>query len=105
MPDSEEVTTVIISDQGTGTDTAEVLLSMYGDVLIDGDIIGLHTIPYKDLVRDSLPIQTQRRSVDDRVYLDEAQIGELLVEWEDKVADLAKGYRVLRVLGTVRIVD
>jgi len=105
MPASEEVTTVIISDQGTGTDTAEVLLSMYGDVLIDGDIIGLHTIPYKDLVRDSLPIQTQRRSVDDRVYLDEAQIGELLVEWEDKVADLAKGYRVLRVLGTVRIVD
>jgi len=92
-------------DLGVGVDVAEWLTSIYGMVLIDNENIGLHSIPYEDLVRDGLPIQTQHRAVDDRVYLDEAQIGELLIEWEDKVADLTKGYRVLRVLGTVRIVD
>ena len=81
-------------------------LSIYGSVFIDDvEVVGSHSIPYKDYVRDGLPIQVQRHAVEDRVYVDNEFIGDVLVEWEDKIADVVRGRRALTVMGVVKIVD
>jgi hypothetical protein len=81
-------------------------LSMDGNVLVDGtEAIGTHQIPYTDLVRDGLPVQVQRNTATDFVYIDTDQVGDVLVEWEDRVADVYRGRRTITVMGLVRIVD
>ena len=100
------VSIVGVVDAGVGVDAGGVALSIYGNVTIDGSVIvGVHSIPYTDLARDGLPIQTQRRFVDDRVYVGGVEVGVVTVEWEDKVSDIVPGQRVLRILGVVRLVD
>jgi hypothetical protein len=97
---------VNIYDTGFGVDLGETQLSIYGVVTLDNSVIvGVHSIPYRDLARDGLPIQTQRRFVDDRVYVGGVEVGVVTVEWEDKVADIVPGVRAVRVAGVVRLVE
>jgi len=98
--------TVHAFDTGQAAELADVQLSIYGSVFIDDvEVVGSHSIPYKDYIRDGLPIQVQRHAVDDRVYIDSEFIGDVLVEWEDKIADVVRGRRALTVMGVVKIVD
>ena len=99
--------TVHVFDTGqVAAELADVQLSIYGSVFIDDvEVVGSHSIPYKDYIRDGLPIQVQRHAVDDRVYIDSEFIGDVLVEWEDKIADVVRGRRALTVIGVVKIVD
>lgn len=100
------VANIYAVDYGKGEDFTDSFLSIYGYVTIDGaERIGRHSIPYKDLKRDGLPIQVIRRSANDMVLVDNDYIGSVTVEWEDKVSDISSGYRFIRVVGTVRIVD
>jgi hypothetical protein len=100
------VSIVNIYDASVGVDLAETQLSIYGVVTLDNNVIvGVHSIPYRDLARDGLPIQTQRRFVNDRVYVDGVEVGVVTVEWEDKVADIVPGVRTIRVAGVVRLVE
>ena len=100
------IATIPTLDAGAGIEEATRTLSMFGDVTIDEiEIIGLHSIPYSDLVRDSLPVQVQRNAAADFVYIDSDQVGDVLVEWEDRVADVYRGRRTITVMGLVRIVD
>jgi hypothetical protein len=98
---------VSVEDSGAGVDVAETFLSMYGYILIDdSDDVGIHSIPYRDMCRDGLPIQSHRRKVDDLVYVDgEENIGDASVEWVDKVSDISPGTRTVIVLGIVEVVD
>jgi len=98
--------TIHVFDTGTGVEEATRTLSMFGDVTIDEiEIIGLHSIPYTDFVQDRLPIQVQRNAATDFVYIDSEQIGDVLVEWEDRVADVYRGRRTITVMGLVKVVD
>jgi len=99
--------TVHVFDTGqVAAELADVQLSIYGSVFIDDvEVVGSHSIPYKDYIRDGLPIQVQRHVVEDRVYIDSEFIGDVLVEWEDKIADVVRGRRALTVIGVVKIVD
>lgn len=82
------------------------LAEMRGHVSIDDvETVGAYSIIYEDLAHDGLPIQIKRRSVEDRVLVDNDNIGNVTVEWDDKVSDITPGYRFIRVLGTVRVVD
>ena len=82
------------------------LIEMSGNVSVDGvETIGAYSIIYEDLSYDGLPIQVKRRSVEDRVLVDNDNIGSVTVEWDDKVSDITSGYRFIRVLGTVRVVE
>jgi hypothetical protein len=100
------VSIVSVIDTGVGAELAETQLSIYGLVTLDNNVIvGVHSIPYRDLARDGLPIQTQRRFVDDRVYVGGVEVGVVTVEWEDKVADIVPGVRTVRVAGVVRLVE
>jgi hypothetical protein len=100
------VSVVQVVDAGVGVDLGETQLSIYGVVTLDNSVIvGVHSIPYRDLARDGLPIQTQRRFVDDRVYVGGVEVGVVTVEWEDKVADIVPGVRTVRVAGVVRLVE
>jgi hypothetical protein len=100
------VSVVQVVDTGVGVDLGETQLSIYGVVTLDNSVIvGVHSIPYRDLARDGLPIQTQRRFVDDRVYVGGVEVGVVTVEWEDKVADIMSGVRTVRVAGVVRLVE
>jgi hypothetical protein len=100
------VSVVSVIDAGIGVELAETQLSIYGLVTLDNNVIvGVHSIPYRDLARDGLPIQTQRRFVDDRVYVGGVEVGVVTVEWEDKVADIVSGVRTVRVAGVVRLVE
>jgi hypothetical protein len=100
------VSVIQVVDTGVGAELAETQLSIYGLVTLDNNVVvGVHSIPYRDLARDGLPIQTQRRFVDDKVYVGGVEVGVVTVEWEDKVSDVVPGQRVLRVLGVVRLVD
>jgi len=81
-------------------------ITIHGYVTVDGvETIGVHSIAYEDFVRDGLPIQVKRRSVEDRVLVDNDNIGSVTVEWDDKVSDITSRYRFIRVLGTVRVVE
>jgi hypothetical protein len=100
------IATITVIDAGAGVEEATRTLSIFGDVTIDEiEIIGLHSIPYTDLVQDRLPIQVQRNVATDFVYIDGDQVGDVLVEWEDRVADVYRGRRTITVMGLVRIVD
>lgn len=100
------IVTIPALDAGAGIEEATRTLSMFGDVTIDEiEIIGLHSIPYNDFVRDGLPVQVQRNAATDFVYIDSNQVGDVLVEWEDRVADVYRGKRTITVMGLVRIVD
>lgn len=100
------VSIISIVDVGVGAELAETQLSIYGVVTLGNSVIvGVHSIPYRDLARDGLPIQTQRRFVDDRVYIGGVEVGVVTVEWEDKVADIVPGVRTMRVAGVVRLVE
>jgi hypothetical protein len=78
---------------------------MYGMVLIDSDDVGIHSIPYKDWRQKNIPVQVHRRSVGDKVYIDSDEIGDVVVEWEDKVSDVIPGERTLIVTGVVELYD
>jgi hypothetical protein len=100
------IATIPVLDTGAGVEEATRTLSMFGDVTIDEiEIIGLHSIPYTDFVQDKLPIQVQRNAATDFVYIDSDQVGDVLVEWEDRVADVYRGRRTITVMGLVRVVD
>jgi hypothetical protein len=100
------VATVSALDTGAGTEEVFRALSIFGDVTVDEmEVIGGHSIPYTDLIRDGLPVQVQRNAVTDFVYIDGYQVGDVLVEWEDRVADVYRGRRILTVMGLVRVVD
>ncbi|MEM4167706.1 MAG: hypothetical protein QXW98_04625 [Candidatus Caldarchaeum sp.] len=94
-----------IADTGLGADLVELLYSMFGSVMIEVEPVGVHSIPYKDLVRDDLPIQTQRRVVTDSVWIGDDEVGYAEIEWEDKVTDISSGFRRVIITGLVRIVD
>ncbi|MEM1801406.1 MAG: hypothetical protein QXF58_06715, partial [Desulfurococcaceae archaeon] len=97
---------IFVTDAGFGSEFADQFLSIFGGVTIDGvETIGRHSIPYKDWARDGLPVQVRRRAVDDKVVLDNDSIGSVIIEWEDKVSDITPGYRFIRVLSAVRVVD
>jgi hypothetical protein len=78
---------------------------MYGLVFIDMDDVGLHNIPYEDWRQKNIPIQVHRRSVSDKVYVDSDDVGDVVVEWEDKVSDVVPGERTLIVTGVVELYD
>jgi hypothetical protein len=92
-------------DLGKGEDFAEWLLSIYGMVLIDTEYVGYHSIPYKDWRQKNIPVQVHRRSVGDKVYIDDDDIGDVVVEWEDKVSDVVPGERTVIVTGVVELYD
>jgi hypothetical protein len=96
---------VSVEDYGASVDVVEWFLSMYGLVFIDMDDVGLHSIPYKDWRQKNIPVQVHRRSVGDRVYVDSDDVGDVVVEWEDKVSDVVPGERTLVVTGLVEIYD
>jgi hypothetical protein len=96
---------VAVGDAGVGVDVFEWFLSMYGMVLIDTEDIGYHSIPYRDWMQKNIPIQVHRRSAGDKVYVDEAEIGDVIVEWDDKVSDVIPGERVVIVTGVVKLYD
>ena len=79
--------------------------SIYGMVLIDNDQIGTHDIPYDDWRQKNIPVQVHRRSVGDKVYIDSDEVGDVVVEWEDKVSDVIPGERMLIVTGVVELYD
>jgi hypothetical protein len=100
------IVAIPVLEAGAGVEEATRTLSIFGDVTIDEiEIIGLHSIPYTDLVRDGLPVQVQRNVATDFVYIDSDQVGDVLAEWEDRVADVYRGRRTITVMGLVRIVD
>jgi hypothetical protein len=99
------VAQISVEDFGTGVEFADLFLSMYGMVLIDNDDIGYHSIPYKDWRQRNIPVQVHRRSVSDKVYIDSDEIGDVVVEWEDKVSDVIPGERTLIVTGVVELYD
>ena len=78
---------------------------IYGVVLVDGVQVGVHSIPYSDLRQKNIPVQVLRRSVQDRVCVDDQDIGDVAFEWEDKVSDVVPGERTLIVTGRVEIHD
>jgi len=99
------VAQISVEDLGTGVEFADWFLSMYGMVLIDNDDVGYHSIPYKDWRQKNIPVQVHRRSVSDKVYIDSDEIGDVVVEWEDKVSDVIPGERTLIVTGVVELYD
>ena len=99
------VAQISVEDFGKGVEFADWFLSMYGMVLIDNDDIGHHSIPYKDWRQKNIPVQVHRRSVSDKVYIDSDEIGDVVVEWEDKVSDVIPGERTLIVTGVVELYD
>jgi hypothetical protein len=92
-------------DLGKGEDFAEWFLSIYGMVLIDTEYVGYHSIPYKDWKQNNIPVQVHRRSIGDKVYIDDDDIGYVVVEWEDKVSDVIPGERTVIVTGVVELYD
>jgi len=96
---------VYITDVGSSVEYADWFISIYGTVLIDNENIGIHSIPYNDLKHYDIPIQTQRRSVDDKIYIDDCEIGHVVVEWEDKVSDITPGERTVIITGLVNLYD
>ncbi|MEM4497786.1 MAG: hypothetical protein QW692_03050 [Nitrososphaerota archaeon] len=81
-------------------------ITMHGDVTVDGaEIIGVHSIAYEDLTRDGLPMQVRRRYIENYVTMSGEEIGKVAIEWEDKVSDITPGYRFIRVLSAVRVID
>jgi hypothetical protein len=96
---------VAVGDAGVGVDVFEWFLSMYGMVLIDTEDVGYHSIPYRDWRQKNIPIQVHRRSVGDKVYVDEVEIGDVVVEWDDRVSDVVPGERVVIVTGVVELYD
>jgi hypothetical protein len=99
------VARVSVEDFGAGAEFADWFLSIYGMVLIDNDGVGIHSIPYKDWRQRNIPVQVHRRSVGDKVYIDSDEIGDAVVEWEDKVSDVIPGERTLIVTGVVYLYD
>jgi hypothetical protein len=99
------VAQISVEDFGTGVEFADWFLSMYGIVLIDNDDVGIHSIPYKDWRQRNIPVQVHRRSVGDKVYIDSDEVGDVVVEWEDKVSDVVPGERTLIVTGVVELYD
>lgn len=98
--------TVGVVDSGVGADVAERLLSIFGVVFIDGvDVVGRHSIPYSDLKRRGLPIQTVKRTAADGVFVGGDEVGYVVVEWEDKVSDISSGFRRVIVTGLVSVND
>jgi len=96
---------VAVGDAGVGVDVFEWFLSMYGMVLIDTEDIGYHSIPYRDWRQKNIPIQVHRRSVGDKVYVDEVEVGDVVVEWDDRVSDVVPGERTVIVTGVVELYD
>jgi len=94
-----------VEDYGAGADAADWFLSIYGVVLMDSEQIGHHSIPYKDWRQKNIPVQVHRRSVWDKVYLDDVEIGDVGVEWEDRVSDVVPGERTLIITGLVNLYD
>jgi len=92
-------------DLGKGEDFADWFLSIYGMVLVDNEQVGIHSIPYKDWKKNNIPVQVHRRSVEDKVYIDDDDIGDVVVEWEDKVSDVVPGERTVIVTGVVELYD
>jgi len=78
---------------------------IYGVVFIDGIQVGIHSIPYDDLKQKNIPVQVLRRSMQDRVYLDDYEVGDVSFEWEDRVSDIMPGERTLIVTGLVEVYD
>jgi hypothetical protein len=99
------VAQISVEDFGKGVEFADWFLSMYGMVLIDNDDVGIHSIPYKDWRQRNIPVQVHRRSVSDKVYIDSDEVGDVVVEWEDKVSDVVPGERTLIVTGVVELYD
>jgi hypothetical protein len=96
---------ISVEDFGKGVEFADWFLGIYGMVLMDNDDIGYHSIPYKDWRQRNIPVQVHRRSVSDKVYIDSDEIGDVVVEWEDKVSDVIPGERTLIVTGVVELYD
>jgi len=94
-----------VLDFGVGVDVPDWFISIYGMVLIDNDDVGIHSILYKDWRQKNIPVQVHRRSVSDKVYIDSDEIGDVVVEWEDRVSDVIPGERTLIVTGVVELYD
>jgi hypothetical protein len=99
------ITYIPFEDFGKGEELADLFLSIYGMVLVDNEQVGIHSIPYKDWKKNNIPVQVHRRSVGDKVYIDDDDIGYVVVEWEDKVSDVVPGERTVIVTGVVELYD
>jgi len=99
------VAQISVEDFGKGAEFADWFLSMYGMVLVDNEQVGIHSIPYNDWKKNNIPVQVHRRSVGDKVYIDDDNIGDVVVEWEDKVSDVVPGERTVIVTGVVELYD